>query len=575
MTAPTPDTTASSISTNVFGIGHLLSDRQLAIPDYQRSYSWQLDEVTELWDDVQKAMSSGALEYFLGSVVTTSTSSARQQVIDGQQRLATVGLFYAAMRDIFSTRGDERASDVEREFLGKKNMTTRLLEPRLTLNADDNDVFQHLTSSRLDAARMAATKDSHRSLIAAYDFLRSHLENLVQGLPAESWQRPLVQWHDYLLGNAKVIEVHVMNENRAFVIFETLNDRGLNLSTADLLKGHLFGTSGDRIEEAKSAWSRAMAPFVGQKDSAETDTFLRHFWASTRGVARVKALYSEIRKSVDTDQDAIDLAKSLAISAPLWAHMFDRDDEFWKPYSSGAKAALETLSALKVEQCRPLVLAAMRSWSKEEVTRLLRLIVAWSIRWFVVGGGSAGVTERLYAEAGQGLSDGTLADSRAVTEKFLDSVPTDGAFAASFSTHTVRRGWLARYYLVALEKTRNGEAEPELVPNTDQSQVNLEHVLPKSPDADDWPVFSADELNDMKLLIGNQVLLRASDNTELGNGTFIKKKVVLAASQLKLTQEVGVCDDWTADTIRERGERLGAAAVKTWPRSLSKQAASG
>ncbi len=90
-----------------------------------------------------------------------------------------------------------------------------------------------------------------------------------------------------------------------------------------------------------------MAPFAGQKDSAETDTFLRHFWASTRGVARVKALYSEIRKGVTSEQDAIDLAKTLAVSAPLWANMFERDAEFWKPYSDGAKAALETLSALK------------------------------------------------------------------------------------------------------------------------------------------------------------------------------------------------------------------------------------
>jgi hypothetical protein len=568
MTAATPDTTASSISTSVFGIGHLLSDRQLAIPDYQRSYSWQEDEVTELWDDVRKAMSSNALEYFLGSVVTTSTSSARQQVIDGQQRLATVSLFYAAMRDIFSARGDERASDVERDFLGKKNMATRMLEPRLSLNAEDNDVFQHLISGRYQAAQQVASKPSHRFMIKAYDVLRGRLEDLIVGLPAESWQQPLVQWHDYFLANAKVIEVHVMNENRAFVIFETLNDRGLNLSTTDLLKGHLFGTAGGRIEEAKSAWATAMAPFAGQKDSAETDTFLRHFWASTNGVARVKALYSEIRKGVNSEQDAIDLSKSLAVSAPLWANMFERDAEFWKAYSEGAKAALETLSALKVEQCRPLVLAARRSWEKDEVTPLLRLIVAWSIRWFVFGGGSAGVTERLYAEAAQGLTNGTLVDSQAVTTKFADFVPSDGAFSASFATHTVRRGWLARYYLVALEKTRNGEAEPELVPNTDRFQVNLEHVLPRNPDAGDWAAFTAEQLNDMKLLIGNQVLLRVSDNTELGNGPFMEKKAVLAASQLALTKEVGACDDWTPDTIRQRGQRLGEAAVSTWPRSF-------
>jgi len=101
-----PSESSSQISTSVFGIGHLLSDRQLAIPDYQRSYSWAQDEVAELWDDIAKAMHTGSKEYFLGSVVTTTTSSRRQQVIDGQQRLATVTLLYAAMRDIFKARSD-------------------------------------------------------------------------------------------------------------------------------------------------------------------------------------------------------------------------------------------------------------------------------------------------------------------------------------------------------------------------------------------------------------------------------------------------------------------------------------
>lgn len=565
----TPDSAGSSITTHVFGIGHLISDRLLAIPDYQRSYSWQLDEVTELWDDVNKAMASGAVEYFLGSVVTTTTSSRRQQVIDGQQRLATVSLFYAAMRDIFQSRSDERANDVERDFLGKKNMATRELEPRLTLNAEDNDVFQHLISGRLPAAKGANTQDSHRSMVRCYELLRSRLEGLIAGLPAESWQAPLVAWHDYMLLNAKVIEVHVMNENRAFVIFETLNDRGLNLSTADLLKGHLFGTSAGRIEEAKAAWSRTMAPFSGQKDSADADTFLRHFWASTRGVARVKALYSAMRDEVTTEQEAIDLAKSLATSAPLWFNMFDRDAEFWKGYSDKSRAALETLAALKVEQCRPLLLAAMREWDKEQIGQLLRLIVAWSIRWFVVGGGSAGVTERLYAEAAREITEGALADASAVADKFADSVPTDRSFETIFATHTVRRGWLARYYLLALERTELGEAQPELVPNADRTEVNLEHVLPRNPDAADWPTFSADELVDMKLLIGNQVLLRADDNTSLGNGPFSAKRAVLAASKLHLTKEVGELADWTPEAIRTRGERLGQLAVQTWPRHVT------
>jgi hypothetical protein len=562
-----PSEGSSQISTSVFGIGHLLSDRQLAIPDYQRSYSWAQDEVEELWDDIAKAMKLGSKEYFLGSVVTTTTSSRRQQVIDGQQRLATVTLLYAAMRDIFKARSDERASDVERDFLGKKNMSTRDLEPHLTLNADDNDVFQHLLRGDREAAIKAQRTVSHTRLIQARDVLHERLQGLLVNRTVENWQEPLVQWHDYVLSNAKVIEVHVTNENRAFVIFETLNDRGLNLSTADLLKGHLFGTSGDRIEECKGAWAQATAPFVGLKDSTVIDTFLRHYWASSRGVARVKALFSEMRGEVETAQKAVDLATDLAVCSPLWQNMFDRDALYWSAFPETAKSALETLNQLKVEQCRPLLLAAMRRLEVAEVSDLLRLLVSWSVRWFVVGGGSAGVTERLYAESAREVTNGTISTAAEIAALFLERIPTDRDFEAVFGTQTVRRGWLARYYLIALERTAQGDDEPELVPNVDSDQLNLEHVLARNAVRSEWPLFDDEEFSEMKLMMGNQVLLRKTPNDALGNGPFSSKKTVLAESSLTLTNQVGQLEDWTPDAIRKRQLDLAKLAVATWKRT--------
>ena len=84
-----------------------------------------------------------------------------------------------------------------------------------------------------------------------------------------------------------------------------------------------------------------------------------------------------------------------------------------------------------------------------------------------------GVTERLYAETAREVSEGAVATAAEIADRFSQRVPTDRDFRALFATHTVRRGWLARYYLIALEKAANGEAQPELVPNTDQTQVNL------------------------------------------------------------------------------------------------------
>src|SRR5262245_25066586 len=240
----------SELETSVQGIGHLLSDRLLAIPDFQRPYSWTADDqVPELFRDLADAISPGADEYFLGSVVTSrARNTARVEVIDGQQRLATVSLLYAALRDIFYMRADERAQDIERKILGERDIVTRRVQQRLTLNAEDNELFRRITLEKPDERTLEPALESHRRLISAFEYLRSELSNLIVNLPADGWQDPLLRWYSFILESASVIEVRVSGEQRAFVIFETLNTRGLDLSTTDLLRNHLFGMAGDRIE---------------------------------------------------------------------------------------------------------------------------------------------------------------------------------------------------------------------------------------------------------------------------------------------------------------------------------------
>jgi hypothetical protein len=559
-TTPAP----AQIITAVDGIGHLLSDRLLAIPDYQRSYSWGEAEVAELWNDLQKAKTVGAPEYFLGSIVTTRSASAgRQLVIDGQQRLATVSLLYAAMRDILRERTDERATDIERDFLGRKDIATRKILPKLTLNADDNDYYLAL----VDSKPIAATRESHKRLQTAYDYIRKMMLKSVAGLDAESWQTPLIELHNFVLENAKVIDVHVPDENRSFVIFETLNDRGLNLNTADLLKNHLFGTAGsERIEETKRRWSEMIGALGSADDGDVNDDFLRHYWSSTTGKGRVKALFSEIRDTVDSPERAVTLSAALAESAPLWAGMFDVDSDFWKSLKPAAKERLRVLNSLKVEQCRPLLLAAMRRLPASEIDPLVACLLNWTVRWFVAGGGSAGVTERLYAETGKKVTDGTITSTAEIVEEFRDKVPSDTDFERAFSVVTVRRGWLARYYLHALEKERRrGTSSGELTPSQDWEEANLEHVLPKSYVEANWPQFTRESHAAWYLSLGNQAILAKDENEDIGNESFAVKAPVLAGSSLELTSEIGLSPTWTAEDIQERQARLAALAVKAWP----------
>jgi hypothetical protein len=562
-------TSLGDLTTSVTGIGGYLSSRRLAIPDYQRSYSWSVeDEVRELWEDLRTAIASDQSEYFLGAIVVIrGDETHRTQVIDGQQRLATISLMYAALRDIYASRSDERATEIERDLLGKKDRATRDLTQFLTLNAEDNEYFRQLTLKTPADRTVPPSTASHKRLQEAFDFAGSRFNETIGGLSPQDWPTPLVRWDKFVFDRAMIIEVSVPNESRGFVIFETLNDRGLNLSTADLLKNHLLGTAGGRIEEAKSRWTRAAAPFFAPDSGLDMEVFLRQFWASKKGVVRVKDLFWQMKSEVSNAEQAVALAGELAEASRLWTAMFDRDSDVWQGYPKAAVTALDTLQNLKVEQCRPLLLAALRKLPPANVATLLRLVVNWSVRWIVVGGGSAGTTERLYAEAARKVSDGEFGSVADVVSFFDSAVPSDLALQQAFARLSVYRGWLARYYLRALERAATNTAEPELVPNEDVDQVNLEHVLPRNARPQDWPAFSAEELDLLATSLGNQCLIPRSVNTTLGNRPFRDKKASLAASAFLLTASIGQSADWTPAEIRARADDLANRAPQVWPKT--------
>jgi uncharacterized protein with ParB-like and HNH nuclease domain len=121
-------------------IAKLIKDGSLCVPRNQREYAWKTEHVTDLYQDIEKAIVDNTPDYFLGSVVVAKTDS-KLEVYDGQQRLATTVIFLAAIRDWYMDNGDaERAGIIDKEYLGSKNLET--LEPNLnSLSAKQITIF--------------------------------------------------------------------------------------------------------------------------------------------------------------------------------------------------------------------------------------------------------------------------------------------------------------------------------------------------------------------------------------------------------------------------------------------------
>jgi len=556
------------MATEIFldGIGHVLADKELNVPVYQRSFSWGPDEVHALLSDLWDAFRAGDPEYFLGSIVVTGSGEEIPSVVDGQQRLAVISMIYAGIRDFLYDRKDKRKGPMENKYLFSLNFRTEEIVPKLRLNEMDNDFFRkHVLSGPDERGKsIVPTIDSHKRITNAYKIVKEHVMKCSKTSPKDE-VGILIDWADYLEKKAKIILVVVPDDAKAFVVFETLNDRGLDLSIADLLKNYIFGKSENRLEEARTHWIRATGALEGTGGDKRVATFIRHFWSSKQGLIRERDLYGDLKKKLKTKQSAIDFSVELADNARLYAAILNSDHDFWQSLGSGGRQLVQSLLYLKLEQYRPLLLACLHTFPPKEILKTLKLLVSWNVRLLVVGGLGGGTIERYYSLGGKKVRDKEISSANELIKFAVDFIPGDAEFEASFSTARVSQAYLARYYLQALEQSLADEENPELVPSTLEKDVNLEHVLPQSPRKRDWPTFDEESVRAYCKRLGNLTLMKSDENVGLGNKPFLEKRIIYSRSKLKLNADLAAARKWDKAAIESRQKKLAEVALSTWP----------
>jgi Protein of unknown function DUF262/Protein of unknown function (DUF1524) len=537
-------TALSPVEIDLEGIGHILRDRRLDVPPYQRGYAWDLEEVEEFWWDLRAAFQASASQYFLGTIVLTSSDRGGSTIIDGQQRSATTLLLFTALRNEFLRRGDpDRAIVIEQQYIVASDLRTAESVPRLTLNDEDQSMLELAINSRPSGTTEHGLDDADNRLISALTFFEERVRE--EGKNAgSSWAQVLFSWVDFLEHRTRVIAVDVSDEADAFLIFETLNARGRELTVADLLKNYLFGLARDDIELMQHYWLSALESLEASADEEIFATFLRHLWSSLRGATRERELYGRMKAAITSEGSAIEFGRELEDAAPYYAALLGTDHEFWQERKLQPAAA--TLLRLGLEQNRPLLLAAARNFQSKEFKRLLRAVLSWSVRGLIVGGIGGGTTERAYAEAAVSVSEGEARTTTSVFKELASVIPSDEGFREAFRSKRVNRTRISKYMLIALAKAEEGLSNPAIVSDGEDAEWNLEHVLPRNPDPGKWSKFDEDEIGQWSLRLGN-LFVTHPDMTVGVSGPPDTK-------------------GWSPQRIVERQEAMAAMVVDLWPR---------
>ncbi len=557
------------------GVGEMIASTDTLVPPFQRSYSWGEKHVrnflTDLTGAIKRKRDGGGEIYFLGSIVVVERLGSKPtEVVDGQQRLATISILLAAIRDYHWQIGqDEAAKQYDSRFLRAFHAPSGRYLPKLKLNdVDDRCFSEAILEAPAKRAKTKWTLSAHKRLIAAFKLANEYVASLATlGTPRDT-VASLYETVEFIRTHMQAIRVQVDDDADAFTIFETLNDRHLNLTVADLLKNFLFQNAGRHLDAVKGNWREmagALSVIKGKKD--RTVDFIRQLWGSMHGLVREKELFRDIKQKVLSESNALELSNSLASQASDYAAVLNPFSEFWDNIGVSARHALDTFNSLRVERLRPLILAILLRFDEKNIEKSLDFLRSAAVRIVVDGGINGTIEEQLFAIAVRVYKTEIRNATR--LKASMSFVPVDVVFRAKFATASFSKPGLARFFLQELEDMRKGELDDDRLMNRNQKRVTLEHIMPvaRSEREQHWPEYANETGDSLVRRLGNLTLLPYRKNSSLNGLNYDAKRPVYDGYDgCYLTKDIAEkFTTWGAEQIKHRQDELADLALRTWP----------
>lgn len=536
------------------------------VPKFQRDYAWSQEQWEDLWQDLIAIEESE--QHYLGYLVLQNKDARTFAVIDGQQRLTTISIIILSvlyrLQDLID-RADEpesnqiRMDTLRNTFIGFTDPVSLSTQPKLTLNRN-NDAFFRRYLCTLQTPPVRGIKKSERLLGKAREFFDARIaeQDLHSG-------QALAGFIEQLIDKMLFTTITVGSDLNAYKVFETLNARGVQLSVPDLVKNYIFSIidaghelHDQEVDELEETWGE----ITGQLGQNDFTRFIHAEWNSRNPLVQKNSLFKRIKQSVTDRDSAYDYLRKLERASQTYAALQSADDEFWKRAEySGAIPYVAVLNLFNISQPTGLLLSAYEKFTPERFVKILGYIAALSIRFNVIGSRPPNEQEPVYNRLAQDIAQQLITNLSGIKNALSEIYVPDDQFKSDFQRkqfRTTQSSKKVRYFLVQLER----QASPTMT--LEDSQLTLEHVLPRNPTQRWLTEFGPDPVDDSIEMLGNMTLLSAVENREIGNDSFEDKKVLFANSPWQITRKICEADTWTRSAIEERQSWLADLAAERW-----------
>ncbi len=524
--------------------------KQYVVPLFQRSYSWTKEEWKILWDDIVELSEIGDnRSHFIGSIVTMPTISvpegvAKYLLIDGQQRLTTIFILLALLRDKAKQSGQpELSEEIHNTLLVnqyKKDSDYYKFQPTQI----DRDSFRGIIAFD--------TPVLDGQILSAYQFFEKKFRQT--SINIQILKKTITN-------NLSLVSIVLDPDDNPHLVFESLNAKGRPLTQADLIRNYFFMRI--HVDEQESIYSRYWKSMQESLGDYLTE-FIRHYLMRDGKVVKQTDVYFSL-KDIVKQGNAIDYLKDLLKFSGYYERLLYPEKEA----EIEIRKLLTRLNRFEVNTAYPFLLNCYDDYSQRKISAaefadILQIIENFLIRRFVCNVPTHGLNKIfpiLYRNI-TNIRFNTLLEGLK-KELQTKGYPKDAEFKARLIDAKLYgagdRAIKTRLILESLEEYYGHKEQVSF------ESLSIEHIMPQTLTeywqnnlGDDWEITHELLLH----TIGNLTL--TAYNPELSNDDFESKRERLGNSHLEINKYFKDKSSWKKEDIEERSQRLSEIAISIW-----------
>ncbi|MBN19565.1 MAG: hypothetical protein CL758_08850 [Chloroflexi bacterium] len=578
-------------------ISEIISDtgeKRFEIPKFQRGFSWEKSNVEDFLNDLEERKTDRKAHY-LGSIFLLKRTDNIFRVIDGQQRLTCIFLFWIAWRDIlYSIKNfdSDQTTNIEEKInaIDKRLLTQDGNDHRLTLSLLNKSLFEKLyviskPEEKIRRLSKNTEDETDENLINAYETIfKNQFEHIKKLVDERKISDATHVYNDFFesLRTLFYLDEHIVdNADDAFRIFKTLNDRGIPLAQTDLIKNHYFekldekykAFSDKRLESIDANWVQSRIKITDKTESDYSfEKFLEHFiYVEYEKESKSSELYKNFSNLLSDENNIISKNPEKFVDMMgEWANIFVdlRRPDNERKFNAETKKYLKLINNIKSENTYPcLMIGYKRLFQEKNYTdfqRLSEILFKFHVREKMISGSK----ESVIARVTNAISN-NLRKKKSISE-IIDDIKSDQDY-----THNIRESCdlfkpkdksLVKYIL----ETHQNIPAPD--------GVEIEHIMPRNKklwknDIAKFLKLRTNENRDKKInqyhkknlnLIGNQILLEKKLNIEAKNKIFSQKQKVYAKSKVSEAKKLSKQKkkQWTEKSIKQRQKEITKTLVE-------------